>query len=83
MKEWAEGFRELAKAAEDRGGMDFTCNRVLFKLGREAEAAYKALYEFDRGEWGNEFELWDLPDQANVRVLMLCFAAALAEAGDL
>ena len=60
-------------------GHCFTCNAVSKALGWDAERAYRAAYDTQ----SNEHDLWRQPDCPSIRVLMLCFAAAMAETGDL
>lgn len=96
-KKLAAGFRKLAQRAEvieaaamqvhddsphDRAAYPFTmqspftCNATR-ALGIDAHIAYRAIVA------GNEPELWSDPDCPSIRVVMLCFAAAMAETGDL
>jgi len=89
----AAKLREVAAEAERMEGTAvdafFTCNEVARAFGedeiydrRERPVAHR--YWNALGfEDGQEIELWDDPDCGSIRVLMLCFAAAMAETGDL
>jgi hypothetical protein len=89
----ATGYRKLAHAAEQyeatcdlttndrtKNGVDyfFTCNRIAGSMGYEERACYRDLM-VQREE---ENELWQESDCMSIRVLMLCFMAAMVEAGD-
>jgi hypothetical protein len=88
-------FEKLAQAFEKTGEYEyqtfpseFTCNAVSVLLGNEVEAAYKRTFGFGRDigrESRNETYLWNRAPrgQQNLRVLMLCFAAAMVATGDL
>lgn len=92
-KKHAATYRRLARGAErlEKLGMDtgdrhaqtadsqspFTCNAVGGALGDDECVTYQMMFIDD------ERNLWDQPDCPSIRVLMLCFAAAMAETGDL
>lgn len=79
----AKQLRALARAFERGSHSDeFTCVAVRATCGRETKAAYVATFELD---CVNERKLWDMPPRRklDMRVTMLCFAAAMAETGDL
>lgn len=93
----AEGFRSAARVIEQyplhNGG--FTCITVGETLGEEARAKYVDVFDLEEVEWVDGRcrmryyppvqELWDDKRASRTarRVLMLCFAAAMAETGDL
>jgi hypothetical protein len=82
----AGALRELARQFErDTSFTAYTCLAVR-AVDREAGADYEAVF-FGRGDEkaSTEVELWNmLPGKLrDMRVLMLCFAAAMAETGDL
>lgn len=92
----AEKLRFLAQMFERTPQRDehgdivlFTCTEIDKIFGYKAPAmspvrgAYAEVFEFDPKIGGNEIELWHFSDLQNIRVLMLCFAAAMAETGDL
>jgi hypothetical protein len=90
----AKTLRELARRQKICRvfGLSFTCNAVENACNAEVRAAYEATFGFSptfgyRGAYeGNEIELWTQfhDDERNdIRVLLLCFAAAMAETGDL
>jgi hypothetical protein len=92
-------YERLAREYEQFGRSDnrtdgytkYTCNAVHAWLGDGAELAYKTLFGFRRRYdtphgTRNEDYLWKKCDEAtqqNIRVLMLCFAAAMVAKGDL
>ena len=95
-KEHAKVYRRLARGAEDietraaqqteisgsNFGWDesppcFTCNAIADTLGFKAKQDYKSAFAIE------ELDLWRQPDCPSIRVLLLCFAAAMAETGDL
>lgn len=63
----------------------FTCVEIdkIFGYKRPLHSpvrqAYADVFQFV----SNESDLWALPDMQDIRVMMLCFAAAMAETGDL
>jgi hypothetical protein len=90
-KSWAPVLRALAESANPH---DFSCNMVERALGSAARKAYEQLYELASvrspdGPWyeapANARDLWSLmpEDVARQRAVMLDFAAAMAETGDL
>ena len=81
-KKTAGLLRDLAQSYERFGG-GFTCCAVERLCGRAVRAGYADVFLFDRFGGGNEQELWDSDDYRNIRILCLCFAAAMAETGDL
>ena len=90
----AAALRTLAVARERRRELPyglhgwrttrFTCLAIgaAAHLGETARRAYEDMFEF-RGETENANDLWTSDDVDDRRVLLLCFAAALAETGDL
>jgi hypothetical protein len=90
-KELAAKLRALARDYEVRADsvLRFTCNKVTHDIGCGAGYVYARLFGFHSDHTGNDTpnaqELWDSPARVrqDLRVLMLCFAAAMAETGDL
>lgn len=63
----------------------FTCNCVERECGAEVGNAYRDAFGFARrfeGQ-GTETNLWNCEDIEDIRIMLLCMAAALAETGDL
>ena len=93
----AQRLRDIARQFERHGGIRirrpmferrerFTCNAVGNRCGRDIEDAYADIFGFAfYKSGGNEDILWNMCDvnMRDMRVLLLCFAAALAETGDL
>jgi hypothetical protein len=87
----AATLRRLAREYEKRGTSRgiYSCNSIYFALGEEKANAYGDAFEFGLLPWAevpaNSSELWTMSEEElnNMRVLLLCFAAALAETGDL
>ena len=85
----AQVLRELARDYEQ--GVQycsFSCINVEEALGADVRHAYEQAFGF--GTVGtttaNDKELWETEDQQSLRdrrILLLCFAAAMAETGDL
>jgi hypothetical protein len=65
--------------------MLYTCNAIESILGLDVREAYKETFGLRNiGEpQGNEQRLWNARNAQDLRVLMLSFAAAMAETGDL
>jgi hypothetical protein len=92
VKKWVKGFRKLAKQHEDGSYMGsmthYTCNHVGMHISLKARRAYEGAFGFARPTLAvtkSESDLWNMSEvrRHNVRILMLCFAAAMAERGDL
>jgi hypothetical protein len=94
----AEELRQLARkaeAVEAEGEAEvsefFTCREIGWRLLVTADATlandvrtrYEDAFGFDRWEEDTEADLWNSEDCASIRVMLLCFAAAMAETGDL
>lgn len=77
----ANALREMARAYEAGGTGGFTC----LHIGSECGPLIRRAYEDAFGFADNEIELFNrsYEDIHEMRVLMLCFAAAMAETGDL
>jgi hypothetical protein len=84
-------LEQLALEFEEDGydtisGVSYTCNVVAYHLGAAAELSYARTFGFGTGAlFGTEQYLWKRSDKEkqNLRVLLLCFAAAMAATGDL
>jgi hypothetical protein len=93
MKQVAQELRQLAQEFERFGcaqGLtftDFTCNAVLNLCGRETSDAYADIFGFlpetEFKSSANSRDLWHSANRGSLRVMLLCFAAAMAETGDL
>jgi hypothetical protein len=84
-KALAQALRNLARDYEQGRRSSFTCNAIKHGLGMyEASLAYAATFGFD-GSTDNDRTLWDQYDDEVLddRIMLLCFAAAMAETGDL
>jgi hypothetical protein len=84
----AQKLRELARDYERETRLGFTCNAVKSACGPEVLRRYKACFDFgwiahEEHSSENEQALWNDPDCHEIRILLLCFAAALADTGDL
>ena len=89
------GAAEATERSEGEGRSGgYSCCRVYFVAGAKASDEYALTFGFDeatpRDASGrasqNSHELWNLPtvaEVAHMRVLLLGFAAAMAETGDL
>jgi hypothetical protein len=79
----AQKLRELARSREAKTwaahGGGFTCLAVKSRCGEEVRNAYQEAF----GLHYNYAELWNDPDCDEIRILLLCFAAAFADTGDL
>ena len=74
-----DGAHQRAYYAAQRSPSCFTCNEVEKHIGVDAKRRYRdALISS-----GDEINLWNQLDCPSIRVVMLCFAAAMAETGDL
>lgn len=92
-KEAAAALREIARQFEEDGQcsipnsrrsvITFTCNAVESFVGEELRQSYEQAFGFDKEKNRNERELWKSRHVTDLRALMLCFAAAMAETGDL
>lgn len=83
----AAALRDLAKGLEERTGDDtFTCNLVKSRIDMEVGETYADIFELNGGdsEDDNARVVWELPSDERhaVRILLLCFAAAMADTGD-
>ncbi len=84
----AEIYRKAAKQVAN--GDDYQmCYAIDDAAGNneEADSVFTPIFSPRQGmgnseSWGREFSA-DLPERKRCRVLALCFAAAMAEAGDL
>ena len=80
-------LRSLARAFEQGTKEGFTCLHVEDALGADVRRAYEQAYEFGTicVTSENDHELWSMDDltRRERRILLLCFAAAMAETGDL
>lgn len=92
----ARKLRKVAKRAEQveaktlgldcsvkAAGMFFTCNKVECEFGSGTREGNAMADTYANVMIDDELDLWNDPDLASIRVLLLCFAAALAETGDL
>lgn len=87
----ARKLRKVAKRAEQVEaktlGLDcmffFTCNKVECEFGSGTREGNAMADTYANVMIDDELDLWNDPDLASIRVLLLCFAAALAETGDL
>lgn len=83
MRTVTETLRKIARDYE-RGIQcgRYSCNAVLMELGGQVAKAYAEAFEL---YCVNASELWSMePAQRDdLRVMLLCFAAAMAETGDL
>jgi hypothetical protein len=83
----AEQFAEHLHAGYEHGVTQYSCCAVGHGVGYSAEESYRQLF----AQRAEESDLWwvsarrkrSIEDRTNLRVLMLCFAAAMAETGDL
>ena|SRR5712664_2976910 len=83
----AKQFETFGRAGS-RYATDFTCVAVSAALGPDERDYYAAAFSFSAfGEDGGRSEkyLWARADKTatNLRVLLLCFAAAMVATGDL
>jgi hypothetical protein len=84
----ARALRGLAQDYE-RGNMafSFTCLNIDDQIGYETRVGYEDTFGFGRidNHTSNDQELWNMAqaERHELRILLLCFAAALAETGDL
>ncbi len=84
----ARALRALARRYE-RGEVEcsFTCLNVDYEIGYDVRVAYETAFGFGRIDrhTPNDTELWNMDqyERHEIRILLLCFAAALAETGDL
>lgn len=93
----AKKLRAVAKRAEEaesavpatsefmfvRAGNFFTCTEVAKEFGPDTAKGRAMSSAYRDVMLDSEDELWHDPDIASIRVLLVCFAAALAETGDL
>lgn len=81
-KALAQAFRLLARDYEMEKTGGFTCNSVQRRISWEARRSYDEAFELS---YSNDIRLWKLPvaEERDLRIMMLCMAAAMAETGDL
>lgn len=82
----AQALRDLARQYELRGRgchTEFTCTAVGEAISWDARVRYGRVFEIGGYQADNAVDLWNARDKRSLRVLMLCFAAAMAETGDL
>lgn len=98
-KEIAATLRDLARVAEKledgpvwgyedapEDETPFTCTAINRALGKEIRRQYEQVFDLglETSKLNRtEYDLWGRPDCGALRVLMLSFAAAMAERGDL
>lgn len=81
-------LRSLARDYERGAISGFTCISVGDVLGADVRRDYAEAFGFSNGSsvvTPADDALWSMQpeDRLNTRILLLCFAAAMAEAGDL
>lgn len=85
----AARFRALAREYERTGRISipsygwtkFTCSAVWLRHSQAMSNAYEAMFFPNNSD--DALSMWQSPDKADIRVLALCFAAAMVETGDL
>lgn len=79
----AEAMKEDPRDRAAFGCMEepsaYTCNAIMSHVGVQEYSAYRQRLVTR----GDEPRLWRDPDCPSIRVMLLCFAAAMAETGDL